>query len=74
MKACDLFAILVIQDVVQGHLCDNSQATFVIYYTSEDQSKCLNVCIVSDCHTHVTVHAFILAMVSHLETTLPSIQ
>jgi hypothetical protein len=67
----------IIQDAVQGHHWDNSQATlhpFVIYYISEDQLKCLNVCIISDClkHDTITVHAFISAMVSHLKATLPS--
>ena len=64
----------IIQDAVQGHHWVNSQATlypFVIYYTSEDQLKYLNVCIVSDCckHDPVTVHAFILAMVSFEDYT-----
>ena len=69
----------IIQDVVQGHHWDNSKATahpFVIYYTSEDQLKCLKMCIEYDClkHNTVTVHAFISAMVSNLNTTLPSIK
>jgi len=60
-----------------GDHWDYSQVhPFVIYYTSEDQLKYMNLCIVSDCFKHdtVTVHPFILAMVSYLKTTLQSVK
>jgi len=65
----------VVQDAVQGHHWNNSQATlhpFVSYYQTGDELKCVNYCIVSDClqHNATAVHAFISAMIDKLKIVL----
>jgi hypothetical protein len=69
----------IVQDAVQGYHWNNLQATlhpFVVYYRSEGELKCLNICIISDClkHDTVTVHSFVSTMLTHLKTVLPFIQ
>jgi hypothetical protein len=65
----------VVQDAVQGHHWNNSQATshpFVSCYQTGDELKCVNYCVVSDCLQHSTtaVHAFISAMIDKLKIVL----
>jgi len=69
----------LIQDAVQGHHWDNSQATlhpFAVYHRdNEGCLKCLSFCVISDCLKHDTtaVHAFISMLLSHIKQVLPGI-
>ena len=58
----------IVQDAVQGHHWDNSQATlhpFAVYYLKEDKVSCLSLCIISDClrHDSIAVHTFISVVI-----------
>jgi len=69
----------LIQDAVQGHHWDNSQATlhpFAVYYRENETLKCLSFCIISDCMKHdtTTVHAFISVLLFHLKQILPVVK
>ena len=62
----------VIQDAVQGHHWDNSQATihpFVIYYKENEELKCYNLAVISDSLKHDTtaVHCFISVVIPELK-------
>ena len=67
----------IVQDAIQGHHWNNSQATlhpFAVYHrTATDLLECLSICVVSDCmqHDSITVHAFITVVLNHLKTILP---
>ena len=68
----------IVQDAVQGHHWDNSQATvhpFVIYLKDSPSSdlKCINMCIISDNlkHDTVAVHAFITEILTAIKTNYP---
>ena len=71
----------IVQDAAQGFHWENSQATlhpFVAYYrTSDDRStEHTNMCIISDSGKHSTaaVHVFQKLVLSHLQTTLTTLQ
>ena len=69
----------VIQDAVQGHHWDNSQATLHPFSvcTQEEVGGLQNIpmCVVSDYlkHEMITGHAFITKVLTHLKETLPNI-
>ena len=68
----------VVQDAVQGHHWDNSQATlhpFAVYHNDSGKVKCLSMCVISDClrHDTTTVHAFVSNVLAHLKKELPNI-
>ena len=68
----------IIQDAVQGHHWDNSQATlhpFVVYYRREEKLECLSICVISDCLTHntVTVHKFLHPVIEYVKTSITGI-
>jgi len=45
----------IIQDAIQGHHWNNSQATlhpFAVYYLKEGKIQCNSICIISDCLQH----------------------
>ena len=69
----------VIQDAVQGHHWDNSQATlhpFVVYYKDGSDIVTSSFCVISDSlkHDTVSVHAFITTLLNHMKTHNPQIQ
>ena len=66
----------VIQDAVQGHYWDNSQATlhpFVVYSKCASGTETSSFCIISDSlkHDTVAVHAFITTLLKHIKETKP---
>ena len=68
----------VVQDAVQGHHWDNSQATihpFAVYLSESGKAKCLSICVITDClrHDTTTVHAFVSNVLAHLKKELPNI-
>ena len=69
----------VIQDAVQGHHWDNSQATihpFVVYHKDGSDIVTSSFCVISDSlkHDTVSVHAFITTLLNHMKTHNPQIQ
>lgn len=68
----------VVQDAVQGHHWNNSQATlhpFTVYYKEGTELKCLSLCVVSDYLQHNTnvVHAFMHKALCHLKTAIQNV-
>ena len=58
----------IIQDSVQGQHWNNSQATlhpFAVYYRKDGDTKCQNICVISDHlkHDTITVHAFLSTVI-----------
>lgn len=58
----------IVQDAVQGHHWDNTQATlhpFAVYHLVEGKVQCLSICVISDClkHDSLVVHTFISEVV-----------
>ena len=69
----------LVQDAVQGHHWDNSQATihpFVIYYKQNGELKCHNIAVISDYlkHDTVTVHCFIAKLIPDLKQIIPGLE
>ena len=69
----------LVQDAVQGHHWDNSQATihpFVIYYKPNGELKCHNIAVISDYlkHDKVTVHRFIAKLIPDLKLVIPGLE
>lgn len=69
----------IIQDAIQGHYWDNSQATlhpFAIYYKNGDELKCDSFAVISDCLKHDTtaVHCFIAAVLPRLKQEIPDLE
>ncbi|XP_060780327.1 uncharacterized protein LOC132888272 [Neoarius graeffei] len=70
----------IVQDAVQGHHWDNSQATlhpFCIYVKGASGNLVsISLCVISEClkHDTTTVHAFIGKVLAHLKQTLPHLK
>ena len=69
----------IVQDAVQGHHWDNSQATlhpFAVYYQDAQGLQCLSLCIISDCLKHDTtaVHCFLSSLLPHLRHVIHNLQ
>ena len=71
----------IVQDAVQGHHWDNSQATvhpFVMYLKDSPNSdlKCVNMCVISDHlkHDTVAVHAFITEILTAVKKNYPDLK
>lgn len=69
----------IVQDAVQGHHWDNSQATvhpFAVYYKNGDQLKCDSLAVISDCLKHDTtaVHTFISKVLPRLQESIPDLK
>ena len=69
----------VVQDAVQGHHWDNSQATLhplVCYAKTGEDLKVLNICVISDCMSHDTntVHAFLKPSLLFVMENFPNVK
>ena len=69
----------LVQDAIQGHHWNNSQATlhpFTVYYMKDNTLKTLSICVISDCmqHDSITVHVFLRAVLSFISETMPNIE
>jgi len=68
----------VVQDAVQGHHWNNSQASlhpFAVYHQTGSSCECQSYCVVSDSlqHNATAVHAFMTVLVQNLKQQLPKL-
>jgi len=69
----------IVQDAIQGHHWDNSQATlhpFAVYHMKDNAVECMSICVISDClqHDTITVHVFLFTVLNYLKQVISNLK